>query len=102
ITGLSPQAVIENAAVILRNMHPDDVAGYVASVEESARTMAPWHHEYRMRHPRKGEIWIEGRAIPQPLPGGGIEWHGFLHDVSARKCVEAALRASEQQFRTLA
>ncbi|HSV35861.1 MAG TPA: PAS domain S-box protein [Ramlibacter sp.] len=102
ITGLDPQGVIDDAAIILRSLHPDDVAGYIASLEESARAMAPWHHEFRVRHPRKGEVWIEARSIPQSLDGGGIEWYGFLHDVTGRKRVEAALRASELQFRTLA
>jgi PAS domain S-box-containing protein len=102
ITGCGAQAVMEDAAAFVRNMHPEDVAGYLASIDASAERMAPWHHEFRMHHPRKGEIWLEGRAIPEPRPDGAIEWYGFLHDVTGRKGVEAALRTSEGEYRALA
>jgi len=102
ITGCAAQAVMEDAAVFLRHMVPEDVPGYLASLDESARDLTAWHHEFRMRHPRKGEVWLEGRAIPERLPDGSIEWYGFMHDVTERKRVESALRASEGQFRALA
>jgi len=102
ITGCSGEAVSEDASLFVECVHPNDVAGYLASIQESAVRLAPWHHEFRVRHPRKGEVWLEGRSIPERLPDGSIEWYGFLHDVTERKRVEAALRASEQQFRELA
>jgi signal transduction histidine kinase len=55
-----------------------------------------------MLHPHKGEIWLEGRAIPEARLDGSIEWYGFLHDVTGRKRVEAALRVSEGEYRALA
>jgi len=102
ITGCSAQAIMDDPRVFLRTMHPEDVDAYLASLDESASRMTPWHHEFRMRHPRKGEIWLEGRAIPEALEDGGIEWYGFLHDVTQRKLVESALRDRERQLRALA
>ncbi|MGZ8972617.1 PAS domain S-box protein [Methylomagnum sp.] len=87
---LDPDEMAEDASIILPLIHPDDVERVNRSIAESARTLSPWRDEYRVRHPIKGEIWIEGRSTPQADTDGGITWHGFLHDVTERK------RAQEQ------
>ncbi len=102
ITGHNCEEMMKDASIAYRIIHPDDVAAHIASIRESARSMTPWHHEYRALHPLKGEIWIEGRSIPEREPDGSITWYGFLHDVTARKHAEEMLHASERKFRTLA
>jgi len=77
-------------------IHPDDVARVRASIAESARCLTEWHQEFRIRHPKKGEIWVEGRSIPA-ADAEGIIWHGFQTDVSARKRTELVL--AEQAIR---
>lgn len=102
ITGYKPEEMMKDASYAYRSMHPDDLPKHIASIRESARTLSPWHNEYRLRHPVKGEIWIEGRSIPELEPDGSIIWYGFLLDVTKRKRAEEMLHASEQKFRTLA
>jgi PAS domain S-box-containing protein len=102
IIGFRPEDVVNDASRVQQMIHPDDLPRHLTSIAESARTMQPWHDEFRLHHPRKGEIWIEGRSIPEREPDGGIRWYGFLHDVTERKHTEALLHASEQKFRTLA
>jgi PAS domain S-box-containing protein len=58
-----------------------------------------WHCEFRVRHPRRGEIWVEGRAAASDA--NGTLWYGFLADVTARKEAEAELRRSEELCRVL-
>jgi PAS domain S-box-containing protein len=82
-------------------VYPDDLPNHIDTIAESARTLKPWHNEFRIIHPVKGLIWLEGRSIPQQQKDGGILWHGFMHDISERKRMETALRESELQFRTL-
>lgn len=71
------------------------------SIERSAATLTPWCEDYRMIHPVRGEIWIEGHAVPYREANGCVLWHGFLHDITERKRKEEQLRQSEQRFRAL-
>lgn len=102
ITGWKCEELMKDASLALRSIHPDDLERHVASIEESARTLHAWRDEFRVSHPAKGEIWIEGRSIPEREPDGSIRWHGFLHDVTERKRAEERLNANEQQLRALA
>jgi PAS domain S-box-containing protein len=83
--GFSPEELAGDASMVLPLIHPDDIERVTRSIAESAHTLSPWHEEYRVRHPVKGEIWIEGRSTPQADADGGITWYGFLHDVTERK-----------------
>ncbi len=85
IYGCAPAQVLGDAAPALARLHPDDIAEVRAAILRSAETLATWHQEYRVRHPRHGTIWVEGRAAPQRLPGGEVLWHGFISDISERK-----------------
>ncbi|HEX5337817.1 MAG TPA: PAS domain-containing protein, partial [Gallionella sp.] len=72
--GLHPQDVAEDASPLLGLNHPDDAQRVRETIAESARTMTPWHCEYRILHPVKGERWMEGNTNPQPHPDGGVIW----------------------------
>ena len=109
IYGLPPEDVMRDATPILARLHPDDVDRIAASIEVSARELTNWHAQYRVNHPEKGEIWVEGRASPERLPDGATLWHGAIFDISEQKRAELALadsleklRASEQRQRELA
>lgn len=92
IFGLEPEDVIEDAAPAFSAIHPDDIDIVRETIGNSARTMNPWQNEFRVRHPRKGEIWIEAHSMPQEEPDGSIIWHGFMHDVTERKRYELELK----------
>jgi PAS domain S-box-containing protein len=64
ICGLRPDQVVLDAAVAFDLVHPDDRERVKASISESARTLTPWRDEFRVRHPRKGELWLEGHSVP--------------------------------------
>jgi diguanylate cyclase (GGDEF)-like protein/PAS domain S-box-containing protein len=84
MTGLHPEEVAGNAAPLLARIHPDDIELFFTSVEGSAKTMAPWHLEFRIDHPEKKEIWVEWQATPV-RQDGTLFWHGTLFDVTERK-----------------
>ena len=64
IYGINPEALKEDAAPIFALVHPLDVTYLNKSITQSAQHLSPWHAEYRVRHPTKGEIWVEGHSIP--------------------------------------
>jgi PAS domain S-box-containing protein len=98
VYGFEPEQVREDASLLIERLHPDDVEHVNATVEESARVMTPWHDEWRYRHPAKGEIWLEGHSSPVSEPDGSIIWHGFVHDITARKRAEQTLAERNAQL----
>lgn len=97
--GITVEELKRDINVLFERIHPDDVALVQTSIAESARTLSVWQCEYRICHPKKGVIWIEGRTRPTLEADGSIIWCGFLHDISERKAVERALQESEERFR---
>ncbi len=63
--------------------------------------MGPFHEEWRVLNPERGEIWVECRSTPERQPDGATVWYGYLHDITERKQAEARLRNSEERYRTL-
>ena len=89
--GLGPEHVREDAKALFAIVHPDDLGGHRASIEESARGLTPWHHEYRLLAAGQSERWMQGDALPLAEADGSVLWHGFISDISARKAAEAEL-----------
>ena len=97
---LTPQEVQDNAAPLFARIYPDDLSRVNASIQEAIRTMQTWYNEFRYQHPTKGEIWIEGQAVPLRGEAGGI-WHGFFHDVTERKRAEEEIRRGAKETSAL-
>jgi PAS domain S-box-containing protein len=92
IHGVAPQAYAADMTPFWSQLlHPADLDRITQAFSEAARTSSPVHQEYRVRNPRKGETWVELRAVPVAQPDGGTLWHGFIMDISERKLAEAAL-----------
>lgn len=101
IYGIEPEDLRSDASEIFRLIHPDDLKRVNDSLQESARTLRPWHEEYRVLNPLRGKIWVEGNSVPEREPAGSIIWHGTITDITRRKQTEQDLLESEARFRLL-
>ncbi|WP_299444500.1 PAS domain-containing protein [uncultured Rhodospira sp.] len=102
IYGLTPNQVRDDALPVAAVIHADDVDRVMESVLHSARTLTIWHEQYRVTHPTKGTIWVEGRSQPERLPDGSVLWHGVIMDVTDRIRREETLRAIQDRYRRVA
>jgi len=80
----SPEEVREDATPVFGRLHPDDVDRVSALISESARTLEPFHCEFRVVLPRQGLRWRLSDAIPQRMEDGGTMWYGIISDVTER------------------
>jgi PAS domain S-box-containing protein len=96
IYGVSREALAADAEIGAENIHPDDVPYVRAALEESERNLTPFRCEWRMLHPQRGEIWVEGHSVPTREPDGGTLWYGVIIEVTERKRAEEAQRRSQR------
>jgi signal transduction histidine kinase/CheY-like chemotaxis protein len=86
-----PDAVRDDASDVFAVVHPDDLQQHLASIAASAKSLSPWHNEYRLKFEGEAPFWLQGSALPQLEPDGTVLWHGFIADITQRKAVEIEL-----------
>ncbi|MET0791545.1 MAG: ATP-binding protein, partial [Polyangiaceae bacterium] len=86
--GLNAEQLATDGMLLLAMYHPDDIEGVRLAVEESARALSPWRHEWRVIIPGRGEVWVEAHSMPVLGADGTVTWHGSLNDISERKHAE--------------
>ncbi|HEX5871131.1 MAG TPA: ATP-binding protein, partial [Longimicrobium sp.] len=80
-------------------VHPDDRAATLLAWSEARRTKGTYRTEYRLRLADGSYHWYQARGVPVLGEDGEIrEWAGTLHDVEARRRVEAERDALVQSL----
>ena len=93
--GMSP-------AEVMRSIHPEDQAPTWEAVQSALRRGGPYRAEYRLADGCGGWRWIEANGHVTHDDGRPLRFPGVLLDISERKRIEAALRASDLELRTIA
>ena len=91
---ISPDAVRDDAAQLFQQIEPEDVPPFMASLHGSAKSLKPWHHEFRAKTPARGVRWFQGDANPQLQPDGSVIWSGYVTDITEHKLTETRLAES--------
>ncbi|MCX6938962.1 MAG: PAS domain-containing protein [Verrucomicrobia bacterium] len=103
IHGVKPDLVREDASAFFAQVQSDDRESVIRSLEDSADTLKPWHHEYRVVIGNGSVRWLAVEATPEREADGSVLWHGCITDITRRKLSEQRLRSaldhvSRQQF----
>ncbi|WP_416886356.1 PAS domain-containing protein [Marinospirillum sp.] len=98
IYGWPSHQLTEDASPVFDRILSEDLARVSASIHASAQQLCLWEEQYRVRHPQRGERWIQGRATPQRLEDGSILWHGYLYDITESKQQALALEQAQTRI----
>lgn len=95
---VTPEEVREDATPVFGRLHPEDADRIIHDIQESARTLQPFHCEFRVVLPRQGLRWRLSDAMPERTEDGGTLWHGIISDITERKQAEEALRQRNEEL----
>jgi PAS domain S-box-containing protein len=96
VFGVTAQQWTADREPLFSRMHPDDLPRMRAAIAEAGRNLTAWQGTYRIRHPTKGEIWIEGHSIPERDAAGNVRWLGIYQDVTEMKRLDDRLRQAQK------
>ncbi|MBL4833694.1 MAG: PAS domain-containing protein [Pseudomonas sp.] len=99
--GVTPAEVRKDASPAVAAIHPDDRQGVLDGIQASAANLSLWRAEYRVSHPRLGELWLSGKASPEALDNGDMVWHGFITDITARKHMELTIERERSRLSSI-
>jgi PAS domain S-box-containing protein len=99
--GLPPRDLEIDGSPVLKLIHADDQENVLRTLRESAENLGVWHVEFRVVNPYKGEIWVEGHALPRQDLDGAVLWHGYLTEITSRKKSETEFFQKEALSRAV-
>ena len=102
LTGYTPEELIHGETTYYDLILPEDREKVYAQWKIDVAAGMRSNDEYRIRT-KSGEIkWIWEQSIPVPAHDGPSYYsEGFIQDISKTKKAEAALKASEEQFKAI-
>ncbi|SMB29384.1 putative Diguanylate cyclase [Sterolibacterium denitrificans] len=101
IFGLSPEEVREDASAAFARIHADDMPHVLDTTQQAMNYGSIWNTGFRVNHPQKGEIWVEGFLRPVQQADGTTLWHGYLQDITTKRHAEEQMHLAAGVFDTI-
>ncbi|MEI6678376.1 MAG: CHASE domain-containing protein [Mariniphaga sp.] len=101
---VTPEQILDDATAIFANIHADDYAGLVDSIQKSAKDLTLWQYEYRLKFSDGVIRSLYGNSAPQQEADGSILWYGHITDITDMKSrleAEEKLHESEKRYKYL-
>jgi PAS domain S-box-containing protein len=76
-------------------IHPEELEGFLQSLDEATHNRAPWAYEGRLVVPGQPIRWMRGSSIVTGIGPDSVTYSGILLDVTPLKLAESALRESD-------
>jgi hypothetical protein len=85
VFGVSDESIMADPVALIGGIVEEDVTSFMASVEESWRTLKEWNWTGRFRSPEHGDgwKWVKCNSMPKRLPNMHTIWYGTCFDVDA-------------------
>ncbi|MEY2631838.1 MAG: hypothetical protein RIR00_492 [Pseudomonadota bacterium] len=96
LCGVAPEEVQINADKLRVRLHPDDLAEFLHSRQESLASLSRWHCEFRIQRNENEYLWLLLNAQPERQDDGSVLWRGFAADITRQKTGEAELERSSK------
>ena len=82
IYAVDPLELKQDATLFFSRVHPDDLAMFKQSFEQSAADLSLWSECYRVVLPSGTILWLKGEASPERLDDGATFWQGYLYELT--------------------
>lgn len=92
LLGFTPEHVISDASLMLKNLSPELIEIYKKMEAKSEQELSNFYMEMQFNKPNGEDIWLEVNSKPMLTNSGSILWDGLALDVTGRKHSEVRLR----------
>ncbi|MBH8557612.1 PAS domain S-box protein [Hymenobacter negativus] len=89
--GIAPHELVRMNDFI----HPEELEGFLESLDDATRNRAPWVYEGRIVVPGQPIRWLRGSSNVTSFGPDWVTYSGILLDVTPLKLAESALRESD-------
>ncbi len=100
LCGVSQEEAYRDIRTLIDLILPEDQSRFFTSVEDAIARGKVWHCQYRMKHPKTGEIiWISGQSQRHDAGDGTAVYYGALIDITEEIDTERRLQTDAELAR---
>lgn len=99
ILGVDPEVIQEDQGFMARTIHPDDADHYGTVIADSAKRLAAYQLEFRVRHISGEYRWVRAYGRPLRQEDDSILWNLLTTDITAQKEAGTQLREANSKLK---